>query len=132
MLLYLAIPIITVPKNGQLYTLTEGDNITCTATGYPVPDLDIVWLNNDESNNRLVTDSLVADNDSVSVSLTIRRSDTGIYSCVANNSVGNIIHAINVTVQCKLKFFCNYYTGKNADIFHSACTAGRVQKYISY
>ena len=104
--MFIAIPIITIPENKQSYTLTENDNITCTATGYPVPD--IVWENDDGSSNRLVTGSLKADNGnipSVSVSLTVRRTDTGVYSCVANNSVGNDIHTINVIVQCKLRFF---------------------------
>ena len=95
-------PNITIPTTEQAYTVTEGDNITCTATGYPVPD--IVWLNNDESvvdNKRLVTGSVVATGDgnisSVSVSMIVRRNDDGIYKCIAKNSVGNDTRTINIS-----------------------------------
>ena len=101
---FIAIPIITIPGNEQSYTLFEDDTITCTATGYPIPD--IVWMNNDGSNNRLVTSSPMATDNgsipSVSISVVIRRCDTGVYKCVANNSVGSDTHTINITVQCKL------------------------------
>ena len=89
----------------QIYTITEAGNITCTATGYPVPD--IVWLNNDGSEvdkNRLVLGSAMATGVgnlfNKSLLLMIRRSDNGVYMCYANNSVGNNI--INITVKCKL------------------------------
>ena len=103
-----AIPNITIPENEQSYTLTENSNITCTATGYPVPD--IVWLNNYDGSvvnaSRLitVTDSVttadIGNLSSVSVSLLVTRNDAGVYTCVANNSVGN--DTITITVQCKL------------------------------
>ena len=96
-----------MPESEQLFIVEEGDNITCTATGYPVPD--IVWLNNDESvvdENRLVTDSVMVtatDNlSSVSVSMIVTRNDTGYYTCVANNSVGNDTNTITIVVPCKL------------------------------
>ena len=102
-----AIPIITMPETEQSYTLTENGNITCTATGYPVPD--IVWLDNDGSvvdTSRLITDSgMTTDIDnlsSVSVSMIVTRSDAGVYTCFANNSFGNDSSIINITVQCKL------------------------------
>ena len=101
--MFTAIPIITILEE---YTVTEGDNITCTATGYPEPD--IVWLNHDGSvvdKNRLVTDSEITtgvDNlVKVNVSMTVRRNDGGVYKCVANNSVGNNTSIINITVNCK-------------------------------
>ena len=88
------------------YTVTEGDSITCTATGYPVPD--IVWLNNDGSivdENRQVNGSVIATGvgnvSSVNVSMIIRRNDGGVYKCVAKNSVGNNANTINITVHCK-------------------------------
>ena len=96
-----------MPESEQIFIVEEGDNITCTATGYPVPD--IVWLNNDESvvdENRLINDSVMAtvtDNlFSVSVSMIVTRNDTGVYTCVANNSVGNDTNTITIIVPCKL------------------------------
>lgn len=38
----------------------------------------------------------------VSVSMIVRRNDSGIYICVANNSVGNNTGAINISVNCKI------------------------------
>ena len=81
--------------------------ITCTATGYPVPD--IVWLNNDGSvvdEDRLIPGGVMTTDitnvPSVSVSMIVRRSDGGVYTCFANNSVGNDTSTIHITVQRKL------------------------------
>ena len=93
-----------MPEADQKYII-EGENITCTATGYPVPD--IVWLNNGSVVNasRLITDSAVTtDNDnlfSVSVSMIVTRNDAGVYTCLASNFLGNDIHIINITVECE-------------------------------
>ena len=78
--------------------------ITCTATGYPVPD--VVWLNNDGSvvdEDRTKTDNVMTTGDisGVSVSMIVRRSDGGVYTCFANNSFGNDTSTIHITVQCK-------------------------------
>ena len=100
----LAIPIITVPEK---HRVTEGDNITCIATGYPVPD--VVWLTNSGSKvdkSRLMTAPVMTSDFHnqfvVSVSMIVRRNDSGIYICVANNSVGNNTSAINISVNCKI------------------------------
>ena len=112
-IVYTAIPIITTPKTKEAYSITEGDNITCTATGYPPPS--VVWLNNDGSvvdENRLVEPKMVTNVGnipSVSVSMIVRRGDDGVYTCVANNSIDNDTTTINITVKCKrllLKLSC--------------------------
>ena len=118
-------PNITMPETEQLYTVNDGDNITCTATGYPVPD--IVWLNNGGvvNANRLITDSVTTANignlSSVSVSMLVTRNDAGVYMCVANNSVGNDTHTITIAVQCKLllKLFLFYYIFSVAPVITS-------------
>ena len=99
-------PVITIQEIEQTFNVTEGDSITCTATGYPVPD--IVWLNNDGSvvdKSRLVTGSVMATGvgnvSSLSVSMIVGRSDSGVYKCLATNSVGNNTNTINITVHCK-------------------------------
>ena len=83
--------------------VTEGDNITCTATGYPKPD--IVWLN---TNGNVVHKKLsgilsiyIGNIFSKSVSMIARRGDGGNYTCVANNSIGIDISNISVAVNCK-------------------------------
>ena len=103
-------PNITTPEAEELFTVDEGDNITCTATGYPVPD--IVWLNNDGSEveeNRLMPGSVMTTDigniPSVSISMIMRRSDGGIYTCLANNSVGNDTSTVHITVQRKLSMY---------------------------
>ena len=97
------IPSITISEEESLtYSVTEGDNITCNATGYPLPD--IVWLNNDGSvvdKNRLVESKMVTSIPIVIVSMTVKRNESGVYKCVANNSAGNDTHTVNITVKCK-------------------------------
>jgi len=106
-------PNITTPKTEQVYNIIEGDNITCTATGFPVPH--IVWLNNDGDvvdDNRLVTGSVVATGDgnisSVSVSMIVRRNGDGVYKCIADNVVGNDNITINITIQIQCKPYTIY------------------------
>ena len=100
----IGVPVITIAETEQ--GVIEGDSITCTATGYPVPD--IVWLNNDGSvvdENRIKTDSVMATGvgnlSNVSVSMTVGRNDAGVYICIANNFIGNDTRTINITVNCK-------------------------------
>ena len=103
---FIALPVIDVPWTEQAYSVTEGNKITCRATGFPIPD--IIWLNNGSEVNkdRQVTDTPVATGVgnlfSVSVSMIVRRGDGGVYTCIATNSVGNDTKTINFTVQCKL------------------------------
>ena len=109
-------PNVTTPMEGEEFNITEGSNgsITCTATGYPVPA--VVWQNSDGSslsNNRLVSGSAVnisstgvGNVSSVSVELMVigaMRVDSGMYRCLANNSVNITTRNITITVQCKLK-----------------------------
>ena len=103
-------PTITTPMEGEEFIITEGSygSITCTATGYPVPA--VVWQNSDGSslsNNRLVSGSPVITStgvgnvSSASVDLMVigvMRLDSGIYRCLANNSVSNAARNITITV----------------------------------
>ena len=107
-------PNITTPMEGQQLSVTEGSggSITCTATGYPIPT--VVWQNSDGSslsNNRLVSGNPVISSTgvgnvtSISVELMVigaMRIDTGMYRCLASNSVSSTTRNINITVQCKL------------------------------
>ena len=100
-------PNITIPEAEETYAITAGGSITCTAIGYPEPDVE--WMSNDGSvvdENTLVTKNIVTASSgnlyNVSVSMTISRNDAGNYTCVANNSVGDDIITITVTVPCKL------------------------------
>ena len=78
-----------------------------TAEGSPTPN--ITWLNNDGSEvdkDRLIISSVMATGvgniTSKSITINIRRDDSGVYTCIATNSVGNDTNIINFTVQCKL------------------------------
>ena len=102
LMLFTEVPVITGSE--KEFNIIEGDSITCTATGYPVPD--IVWLNSIDSvvdKDRLKTDNSmgVGNLSIVNVSMTIGRNDTGVYKCIANNSIGNDTRTINITVHCK-------------------------------
>ena len=110
----IVIPNITLPMEGQLFNIYEGNNgsITCTATGYPVPT--VVWQNSDGSslsNNRLVSGSPVilstgvGNVSSVSVELMVigaMRVDTEMYRCSVNNSINSTARNITITVRGKL------------------------------
>ena len=92
----------TIVREG--YTTT----ITCEAFGYPPPT--VVWsrINGILSDRVSVSDSVsvLTENGNVtkvSINLTITnafREDTGVYTCSANNSIGNDSKNVNITVQC--------------------------------
>ena len=98
-------PVIITQETEQVIVANEGDSITCTATAHPEPD--IMWLNNGSvvDEDRIISRSIiatgVANTYNVSASMIVRRGDTGIYTCLANNSVGNDTRIFNITVQCK-------------------------------
>ena len=50
----------------------------------------------------------------VSVSMIIRRSDGGIYTCRANNSVGNDTSTVHIIVQRKLSVYSHKFTANNS------------------
>ena len=99
-----------MPDSKQACKIIDGDSITCTATGNPVPD--IVWLNSDGSEideSRLVT-NITMDTDinnvpSTSVSMTVGWSDDGSYTCLANNSIGSNASTVHIIVQRKLSIY---------------------------
>ena len=111
---FIVSPNITIPVEGQEFTVSEGSDgsITCTATGYPPPT--VVWQNSDGNslnNPRLVSGSEVMSSTGIgnvtSVSLELMvtgamRVDTGMYTCSASNILGSNIKRIIITVQCKL------------------------------
>ena len=103
-----------MPGSKKPYYVTDGDNITCTATGNAIPD--IVWLNSHGSEvdeSRLVTNSTMATDisniPSVSVSMIVRWSDGGNYTCLANNSIGNDTSTVHIIVQCKLSMYTGLF-----------------------
>ena len=103
-MLFTEAPVITASE--KEFNITEGDSITCAATGYPAPE--IVWLNMNNNGSEVDKDRLETDNSMgvgnlsiISVAMTVGRNDTGVYICIANNSIGNDTHTINITVNCK-------------------------------
>ena len=96
-------------------TIREGNTttITCEAFGYSPPT--IVWSKADGnlSDRVSVSDSVSVPTGNgnvtrVSVNLTITnasREDTGVYTCLANNSIGSDESIVNITVQCKFTLF---------------------------
>jgi len=102
---YTVSPNITEPVEGETFNISEGDNITCRATGYPPPD--IVWLDNNgsEVNKTLVTRSNISTgvgNVSTASAVMTVRGDSGIYTCSATNPVGDHNITVNVNVKCEL------------------------------
>ena len=106
------------PINDEVLIERNTTTITCEAFGYPPPT--VWWDKIDEtlSDRVSVSDSVSVPTGygnvtRVSINLTLTnasREDTGVYVCSTNNSVGDDIINISITVQCK---FC--------DIFLFAC-----------
>ena len=120
-LLLTGIPTVS-PLNNTIVRERNEITITCEALGYP--PLTVVW---NRTNGTLSKRSRVSVSDSVtvpteygnvtrvSVNLTITnayREDTGVYTCSANNSVGNDERSITITVQCKSLFKVNVHNRK--------------------
>ena len=107
---FIVSPNITIPVEGQEFTITEGSDgsITCTATGYPPPT--VVWQNID-SNDRLmsgtpmISPTGVGNVTSVSVELMVTgamRVDTGMYMCSAENILSNDTDVnVAITILCE-------------------------------
>ena len=113
-IIFIASPIIIIAPGDKVvyedkskaYNINENGSIACTATGYPRPHIE--WLDNNGSvvdKNRTKAHGAMATGVgnlfNVSVSLTIGRNDAGVYTCTANNSIGNDSCSINISVTCK-------------------------------
>ena len=91
--------ITTHPSN---VTKTEGENVTlhCNATGYPLPTLS--WTKDGSDIRNALRISFSADKKQL-VIIKASQVDSGVYRCVASNSLGNDTSiAAVVDVQCKL------------------------------
>ena len=66
----------------------------CNATGNPVPS--VKWI------RRNTGEVTVVSNNSTLVFAGIYRNESGLYQCIANNSIGNDSKNCAVDVQCKL------------------------------
>ena len=118
-MVYYVTGIATVsPINDEILIERNTTTITCEALGYPPPI--IVWnrANGTLSDGVSVSDSVSVPTGygnvtRVSVNLTIAnasREDTGVYTCYANNSIGNDISNASITVQCKfVKHISTYF-----------------------
>ena len=106
---------ITIPPLNQL--VAEGDRVelTCTASGPPLPDVE--WRYEDGNGQRvimadsttLITSTASPDNDSVTSNLTllkVQSSNEGVYICSANNSLGNGIASATLSLLGELSFAC--------------------------
>ena len=113
-IVYYVAGIATVnPINDGVLMERNTTTITCEAFGYPPPR--IFWSNiiGAFSERVLVSNSISVPTGygnvtRVSVNLTIAnasREDTGVYTCFANNSVGNDVINSSITVQCKFVIF---------------------------
>ena len=79
-------PIVVIESNDA--------TLYCNATGNPVPS--IKWIRRSRGDDTIVS------NKSALVFPAIYRNESGLYQCIANNSVGNDSKNCTVDVQCKL------------------------------
>ena len=101
------------PISDEVLIERNTTTITCEAFGYPPPTIWWDRIDGTLSDRVSVSDSVSVPTGygnitRVSVNLTITdasREDTGVYVCSANNSVGNDIINISITVQCKFVIY---------------------------
>ena len=96
--------IVTSPQT-QNVTAGQPFNLTCNATGNPVPNIE--WTLNGASNGIRNSSEItinkiegLSSNTSVLEVSKATINDTGIYQCIATNVVSNDTQDANVTVQC--------------------------------
>ena len=104
---------ITSSLNDTIVRKGNTSTIICKAFGYPSPT--IVWerINGTLSDRVSVSDHVSVPTGygnviRVSVNLTLTnasREDTGVYTCLANNSIGSDSNNVSITVQCKYVSF---------------------------
>ena len=79
----------------------------CNATGNPVPS--IKWI------RRSTGEVTIVSNSNALVFAAINRNDSGLYQCIANNSVGSYSRNCTVDVHCKLN---NYVKLKRYNLMY--------------
>ena len=94
-------PFINAPMDNTTLVINEGDNInfTCEATGYPTPT--VIWSRANGDRVSMSGDSTTESGAVIANLIMINASetDTGVYTCTANNSHG--IDQKNISVICK-------------------------------
>jgi len=111
-------PRIIAPMEGQQFNIIGGNDlsITCTATGYPAPE--VIWQTNNAHGSSIINSSVISTSParsfpdvdnvhlvSVSRDLIITeptKTVAGIYRCRAENTVGSTV--LTITVLCKFVY----------------------------
>ena len=113
-IIYTVEPLILSAQDHYIAIDNTSVNISCTATGVPIPDITWYRIRDDvgldkrplDTEPRIIFNTASLDNEIYEKNQNIifqqvNMSDTGTYSCEANNSVGNTSNEFNITVQCK-------------------------------
>ncbi|XP_077986992.1 hemicentin-1-like [Glandiceps talaboti] len=92
-------PSIVGPTNrgGEKFPVTAGEEIIlpCKAKGVPIPD--IAWLKDDQRLTGFEYGLEIQDDGSLRI-FSGSRADTGTYTCIASNVVGNYTHTVEVII----------------------------------
>ena len=81
------LPTIILSSVPASYNEGSPVNISCTASGKPDPD--VKWMKSSGKTTAFLTFN------------SIKRADDGLYTCKANNSVGNDVSHVTLVVHCK-------------------------------
>ena len=87
-------PNVTLRQCPTVVNESNAATLYCSATGNPVPS--IKWI------RRNAGEVTVVSNNSSLEFEAINRNESGLYQCIANNSIGNDSKNCAVDVQCKL------------------------------
>ena len=87
-------PNVTLRQCPTVVNESNDAKLYCNATGNPVPG--IKWI------RRSTGDDTIVSKKSALMFAAIYRNESGLYQCIANNSVGNDSKNCTVDVQCKL------------------------------
>ena len=116
-LIYTVEPLILSAQDHYIAIDNTSVNISCTATGVPIPNITWYRIRDDvgldkrplDTEPRIMfntascqlLDNEVYEKNQIIIFQQVNMSDTGTYSCEASNSVGNTSNEFNITVQCK-------------------------------
>ena len=98
--MYVDQPLIITPLDNTSIVIHEGMSRTfaCKATGYPIPTITWHRVSEPSTDGVSMSENITGGSGSTA-DLVIRnasREDTGVYTCIANNSIGSDSRSISI------------------------------------
>ncbi len=115
----LSAPVLQKPPSGITVNESQTAVLTCSANGHPPPR--ITWF---KVSSSLPVGRHVIESSGALIVKNVKPGDDGVYSCRAENLMGNVSASAKLTVQCE----CCYYVYKEKTNLRSRYN-GFIKKY---